>query len=306
MEKITGLIDAPYTPFTDDGNINLGIIGRYAEMLVNNGMKGAFVNGSTGEGCNLTDSERMQIAQEWVKVAPKNFKVIIHVGTCSLESACILAKHAQDIGAWGVGAMPAAFPNITSAKILAKYCQKICQSCDKIPFYYYHMPVFSKTFVSMVDLLTEIEKLGVANFAGIKFTDKHLYEYNQCRLFANGKYDILHGQDETALCSLVQGGAEGCICGTTNYNGRVQNEIINAWKNGDLKRANEMQNYSQEVINIICKYRGNIVGGKRIMKLIGLDLGPNRLPFENLTDEEEQLLKSDLQAIDFFNKCNKV
>ena len=88
-------------------------------------------------------------------------------------------------------------------------------------------------------------------FVGIKFTDEHLYEYNQCRLFANGKYDILHGQDETALCSLVQGGAEGCICGTTNYNGRVQNEILNAWKNGDLKKANEMQNYSQEVINII-------------------------------------------------------
>ncbi len=65
-----------------------------------------------------------------------------------------------------------------------------------------------------------------------------------------------------------------------------------------------MQNYSQEVINIICKYRGNIVGGKRIMKLIGLDMGENRLPFVNMTDDGEKSLKADLEAIDFFSKCN--
>lgn len=56
---------------------------------------------------------------------------------------------------------------------------------------------------------------------------------------------------------------------------------------------------------MIVKYRGNIVGGKRIMKLMGLDLGPNRTPFRNVTAEEEAQLKADLEAIDFFNKCNK-
>ncbi|MDE5554839.1 MAG: N-acetylneuraminate lyase, partial [Muribaculaceae bacterium] len=52
-------------------------------------------------------------------------------------------------------------------------------------------------------------------------------------------------------------------------------------------------------------YRGNIVGGKRIMKLIGLDLGPNRTPFRNMTDEEEAAMKADLEAIGFFERCNK-
>ena len=304
MERITGLIDAPFTPFKQNGEINLDIIGKYADMLAKNGMKGVFVNGSTGEGCNLTDDERMQLAQEWVRVSPSNFKVIIHVGTCSLKSACLLAEHAQKIGAWGVGAMPSAFPKIDSPKTLALYCNEICKSAPDIPFYYYHMPVFSYTNVSMLGLLKEIDALGVNNFSGIKFTNEHLYEYNQCRLYNNGKCDILHGQDETALCSLVQGGAQGCICGTTNYNGRVQNAIVEAWQKGDIQKANEMQNYSQEVINIICKYRGNIVGGKRIMKLIGLDMGENRLPFVNMTDDEEKSLEADLEAIDFFSKCN--
>ncbi len=73
-----------------------------------------------------------------------------------------------------------------------------------------------------------------------------------------------------------KGGIEG---GTTNYNGRELVGIIEAWENGDIATAREKQNFSQAVINMICNYRGNIVGGKRIMKLIGLDLGqPHTIP----------------------------
>ena len=46
------------------------------------------------------------------------------------------------------------------------------------------------------------------------------------------------------------------------------------------------------------------MGGKRIMKLMGLDLGKNRTPFQNMTDEEETRMKAELEAIDFFNRCN--
>ena len=49
----------------------------------------------------------------------------------------------------------------------------------------------------------------------------------------------------------------------------------------------------------------NIVGGKRIMKLMGFDLGPNRTPFRNMTDEEEQAMKKELEAINFFERCNQ-
>ena len=144
----------------------------------------------------------------------------------------------------------------------------------------------------------------IPNFAGIKYTFESMYEYNQCRLYADGKFDMLHGQDETYLPCLAQGGAQGGICGTTNYNGRCQVAIGEAWAAGDLAKAQELQNYSQEVINVICHFRGNIVGGKRIMKFLGLDMGPNRVPFRTVSDEEEKQLKAELDSIDFFNHCN--
>ena len=50
MEKIIGLIDAPFTPMKPNGDINLEPIPAYAAMLAKNGLKGVFINGSSGEG----------------------------------------------------------------------------------------------------------------------------------------------------------------------------------------------------------------------------------------------------------------
>ncbi|MFC2319428.1 MAG: dihydrodipicolinate synthase family protein [Segatella oulorum] len=304
MEKIIGLIDAPFTPFRANGDVNLEPIAAYGAMLKKNGLQGVFINGSSGEGYMLTTDERKALAEEWVKQAPKGFKVIVHVGSCCLRESVALARHAAEIGAWGIGAMAPPFPRIGRIEELVKYCEQIAAAAPNLPFYYYHIPAFNGAFLPMLDLLKTVDG-RIPNFSGIKYTYESLYEYNQCRLYANGKFDMLHGQDETILPSLAQGGAQGGIGGTTNYNGRELVAIIDAWKNGDVEAARRHQNFAQEVINVICHYRGNIVGGKRIMKLIGFDLGPNRVPFQNMTDEEEAHMKAELDAIDFFNKCNQ-
>lgn len=303
MERIKGLIDAPFTPMNSDGSINLKPIPAYAAMLAKNGLKGVFINGSSGEGYMLTPEERKMLAEAWVAAVPKGFKVIVHVGSCCLKESVSLAAHAAGIGAWGIGSMAPPFPKIGRVEELVLYCEAIAAAAPDLPFYYYHIPAFNGAYLPMVDFLKAVDG-RIPNFAGIKYTFESLYEYNQCRLYGNGKYDMLHGQDETILASLALGGAQGGIGGTTNYNGRELTGIQKAWEEGDLESAREKQEFSQEVINVICRYRGNIVGGKRIMKLIGLDLGPNRVPFRNMTQEEEVSMRRELEAIGFFERCN--
>ncbi|MBR4242416.1 MAG: dihydrodipicolinate synthase family protein [Bacteroidaceae bacterium] len=306
MEKIKGLIDAPFTPMHPNGDINLDIIPAYADMLARNGLKGVFINGSSGEGYMLTEDERMQIAEAWMAAAKDKpgFKVIVHVGSCCVRQSHRLAEHAQAVGAWGIGAMAPPFPKIGRVEELVKYCEEIASGAPKLPFYYYHIPAFNGAFLSMYDFLCAVDG-RIPNFAGIKYTFESMYEYNRCRRYKDGKFDMLHGQDETILPCLAMGGAQGGIGGTTNYNGRCLVGIQEAWAAGDLEKARELQNYAQDVIDVICHFRGNIVGGKRIMKFLGLDMGPNRTPFQNITPEEELRLKAELDAIDFLNHCNK-
>jgi len=304
MEKIKGLINAPFTPFDAKGEVNLEPIEAYANMLQKNGLIGVFINGSSGEGYMLTEEERMKIAERWMEVAPKDFKVIVHVGSTCVKQSHKLAAHAQEIGAYGVGAMASPFPKAGRVEELVKYCEEIASGAPNLPFYFYHIPALSDVFLPMLPFLKAVDG-RIPNFAGIKYTFESIYEYNQCRLYKDGKFDMLHGQDETILPALAMGGAQGGIGGTTNYNGRELVGIINAWNEGDLEEARKKQNFSQDVINVIVNYRGNIVGGKRIMKLIGLDMGLNRTPFQNMTDQEEVSMKKELEAIDFFDRCNK-
>ena len=305
MEKIKGLIVAPFTPFDNNNEVNLEPIAAYAKMLKNSGLKGVFVNGSSGEGYMLTTEERNKVVEKWMSVSSDDFKVIVHVGSCCLEDSKNMAKHAASVGAWGIGAMAPPFPKIGRIEELVAYCEEIASAAPSLPFYYYHIPFFNNAHFSMVNLLKAVDG-RIPNFAGIKFTYEALYDYHQCCLYKNGKYDMLHGQDETILNALVQGHTEGGICGTANYNGIVLTEIVTSYAAGNIVEARERQDYAQAVINVIAKYRGNIVAGKRIMKLIGLDLGKNRVPFCNMTDEEEKAMHEELKSIGFFERCNTI
>ena len=99
MKKIEGLLAAAFTPFHEDGSLNLGLIPALVDKLVNDGLKGIFICGSNGEGPNMTTEERMKVAEEFVKAANRRLLIIVHVGHSSIAESRILAAHAAEIGA---------------------------------------------------------------------------------------------------------------------------------------------------------------------------------------------------------------
>src|SRR6476661_1928761 len=108
--KLGGLIAAPYTPFDGRGEVKLNVVERQADALVASGVSGAFVCGTTGEGLSMTTAERMEVAERWVEVCNGSaLKVIVHVGHNCQRDAMALARHAADIGAAAIAAMPPSF-----------------------------------------------------------------------------------------------------------------------------------------------------------------------------------------------------
>lgn len=88
MEKIHGLIDAPFTPFYENGEVNYEPIEAYCQLLVRNGLQGVFINGSSGEGYMLTEDERMKLAERWMEVAPESHTT--HPIRCSKSTTFVL------------------------------------------------------------------------------------------------------------------------------------------------------------------------------------------------------------------------
>ena len=84
MTKLTGLIAAPHTPFDANGEVNYPVIDRIAEHLIVQGVKGAYVCGTTGEGIHCSVEERKKIAERWVAASQGQLSITLHTGALSI------------------------------------------------------------------------------------------------------------------------------------------------------------------------------------------------------------------------------
>ena len=96
---LSGLVAASFTPFCQDGSIDVGKIPGVIEHVLAQGAAGFYVCGSTGEGPLLTTAERQLVAETIVQTVKGRVPVVIQVGHNSLADARVLAAHAQQIGA---------------------------------------------------------------------------------------------------------------------------------------------------------------------------------------------------------------
>jgi len=299
MQKLTGLVAAPFTPMDENGALNLGMVKQYADKLKTDGVKGAFVCGTTGEGMLMTSEERMAVTEKWIDHQSNDFKVIVHVGTTSLKQSNALAVHAQDAGAYAVGCMGPMFLKPSTVDDLVSFCAGVASGAPNIPFYYYHIPSVSNVTLSMPEFL-EKAKAVIPNLAGIKFTHRNMMEMFQCLRADNGKWDILHGFDEELLCGLSLG-AKGAVGSTFNYLASVYLKLMKAFQEGNLEEAREYQAKSVKFIDILIRYGGGVIGGKPIMKFVGLDCGSLRAPAHNFSADELKKYKIELDEIGFFD-----
>jgi len=294
---LCGLVAAPFTPFNSDRSLNLAVIPRYAKILADQGVRGAFVNGTTGEGASLTNTERKAVAEAWRRAAPSSLALIMHVGHTSIAESIELARHAAEIGCDAIAAIAPSFFKPAGAAGLAEVCAQIAGAAPGTPFYYYHIPSMTGFNCSVADFLERVDH--IPNFAGVKFTHEDLLDFGLSRQARSGRYDILHGRDETLLCGLSLG-ATGAVGSTYNFMAKLYHDVISAFERGDLKSAWAAQAKVQRIIAVLVRYGGGVIGGKSIMKMCGLDCGPVRLPLTPLTVDASASFERELRDIGFF------
>ena len=300
---LQGLIAAPFTPMHADGSLNLDIIPAYYQMLKDNGITGAFICGSTGEGVSLTTNEKKLVAEAWASCTKqdKEFKVMTLLGGTSISDCKDLARHARKIGLYAVSFTAPFYFKPADVDVLAKICEEIAAEVPDMPFYYYHIPVLTGVGFAMFDLLRAVDG-KISNFAGVKYTHEDFMDFLSCLHFQNGKYDMLWGRDENMLPALSLG-AKGAVGSTFNYAAPLYYNLIDAFDKNDLKKAQQLQQQSIDIIRLLGKY-GGIATGKAYMKIIGVDCGEFRLPVRNMTTEKFNSFKEDVEQVNFNSFCS--
>ena len=299
---MNGLIAATYAPMHTDSSINLGVISEYGRFLKNNKVRGAFVNGSTGDFVSLSTKERKEIITEWSKTKPNDFFLVNHVGHNSLMEAKDLATHSAD-KVDAIAALAPYYFRLSSLKSLLEYCKEIAACAPNTPFYYYHIPVLTGANFLMHEFL-EMASREIPNFAGIKFTNNNLIDYKYCKDYNNGAYNILFGFDEILLASLPLG-AEGWVGSTYNHLAPLYLSIIEAFHNNDHKLAASLQEKSMRFVDILNAKGGFNGAAKSFMQVLGVDCGPSRFPHVTLSAKELEEARSALNALGIMDHTSR-
>lgn len=304
FQHLSGLVAAPFTPMNAEGGLKLDVVERYAKFLHRNGVKGAFICGTTGEGMSLSVAERMAIAKRWVEAAPPELRVIVHVGHNALPDSQALAAHAQEIGAWAIAMMAPSFFKPATIADLVNFCAEVAAAAPALPFYYYHMPAMSGLDFAMIDFL-ELAGSKIPNLAGIKFTYENLMDYASCLNAKGGRFDILFGRDEILLAALAFG-ARGVVGSTYNYAAPLYLNLIKAFENNDLPKARLLQQKAITMMTILAHCGAHFISAsKAIMAMLGVECGQCRAPMAQISAAQRRKLQSALNKTGFFDFCSK-
>jgi N-acetylneuraminate lyase len=293
--KLRGLVPAVHTPLHADGSLNLDQIEPLAEFVLADAPAALYVLGSTGEGPSLSGDERRTVAEEWVRVVNGRAPIVVQVGHSSVVEAASLASHAASIGADGISAAPPSyFPYSRPDELIGAYAG-IAAGAPELPFYPYHIPRLTGVPIDPEHLLKAADS-EIPNLAGIKFSSFEIWQLQACIERYKGRFNMLFGSDEMLLSGMVVG-ADGAIGSTYGYSLPLYRKVIEGLEAGDMDKARLWQWRAAQMIEVIVRFPAMASLKATMMVLGGPDIGPVRLPLQQMTTEMTMDLERGLREV---------
>ncbi len=292
-----GLVTATHTPFHPDGSLNLGAVEAQAAHLSRHRITTVFIGGTTGESSSLSLAERLSLTDAWCRVVRgTSMRVVVHVGGNCLADARTLAADAAAHDATAIAALSPSYFKPRTVETLIDCCADIADGAPDTPFYYYDIPSMTGVSLPMPEFLDRAPA-RIPTLAGLKFTNPDLMSYLQC--LRSGDWDIPWGVDEALLAAFATG-ARGAVGSTYNFAAPLYHRLVEAFQRGDLEAARAAQHSSTRLISLLATHPF-MAAAKATMAMLGVDVGPPRLPNASLTRDQITRLRADLEHLGFFD-----
>lgn len=298
-QRLHGLVAATHTPLHTDGSLNLSVVEQQAAHMIKNQVGVVFIGGSTGESSSLTLEERRALAQRWSEVVRgTSLRLVVHVGANCVEDARTLATQAEKLGAVAISAVAPSYFKARDIDTLVATVAHIASSAPSTPYYHYDIPALTGMNQSMPDFLAQAAA-RVPTLVGLKFTNPDLMAYQYLLRADGGKWDVPFGVDEHLLGALAMG-AQGAVGSGFNFAAPVYTRMLRAFAAGDLATAREEQFRGVQLIKLLGSH-GYMGAAKATMEMLGVDVGPARLPNGTLSADQRKKLRGELETLGFFD-----
>ncbi|MBE6774271.1 MAG: N-acetylneuraminate lyase [Ruminococcaceae bacterium] len=300
LEKYKGIIPAFYACYDDEGNISKERTMKLVEFLIEKGVTGLYVGGSSGECIYHSVQDRKETLEAVMEASKGRLTIIAHVACNNTKDSCELARHAEALGVDAIAAIPPIYFRLPE-KAIAKYWNDISAAAPNTDFVIYNIPQLAGVALTMSlfdEMLKNPKVIGVKN-SSMPIQDIQMFK-RQAKL--NGKdIVVFNGPDEQFVGGRLIG-ADGGIGGTYGVMPEVYVKLNELVKNGENEKARVLQDAANEVTYTMCSATGNMYAvAKAVLKnRIGVDLGGVRAPLLNLAEGDEAVVA---KATELVNKA---
>ena len=273
MFRPKGIYPAQLTPFDENQRVNEPVFRRLLEFGIERKLNGIFPISSVGEGIHMDFDEKCRCMD--IVVDQVNGRIPVTPGVvASAPAECVrLAKHAASIGCDAIVVTPPYFYKPNGAMV-ERFFETIIEESG-IPVILYNIPLFTSPLdYDMVKRLSRYDAVvGMKDSSGSMVDFMHFMDKI---VIAGADVAMLTGREETLLSTLMMG-AEGCMTATAGIFPEIMVGIYEAWQEGDLERALELQRSILVIIRTMFAAPFPI-GFKLALELRGFEMGPPILP----------------------------
>jgi 4-hydroxy-tetrahydrodipicolinate synthase len=284
-----GSFTALITPFKN-GKLDEEAFQRFIEWQINEGTHGLVPAGTTGESPTLDYDEHKRVIELAVETAKGRVPVIAGTGSNSTDEAIELTEYAAKVGADAVLIVTPYYNKPTQEGLYQHY--KAINDAVAIPIVIYNIPGRSVVDMS-VDTMTRC--FALKNVVGVKDATANLARTSQQRLAMGPEFNLLSGEDATALGFMAHGG-HGCISVASNIAPRLCADFQNACLAGDYKTALALQDRLMPLHDaMFCEANPGPV--KYAASRLGLCEAEMRLPLVPISQASQRIVDAALARV---------
>lgn len=290
-KKFQGIFPALYACYDEDGKVSADRTKALTKYLMDKGVQGLYVGGSSGECIYLSKEDRKKTLEAVMEAAGGKLVIIAHVACNNTEDSQELAAHAESLGVDAIASIPPIYFHLPEYAI-ARYWNGISAAAPNTDFIIYNIPQLAGTSLTL-SLLREMKKnprvIGVKNSS---------MPVQDIQLFRDEGVIVFNGPDEQLVSGLAMG-AVGGIGGTYGAMPELYLKIYELFSQGKMEEAREIQNAACRIIYKMCSAHGNMYAViKETIRLQGgPDAGGVKAPLADLTEADRAVCKETADMI---------
>lgn len=283
LDKYKGVIPAFYACYDEKGEISPKRVEGLTRYFMEKGVKGLYVNGSSGECIYQSVADRKLILESVMKVAKGKLTIIAHVACNNTKDSQELAAHAEKLGVDAIAAIPPIYFHLPDYAI-AEYWNDISAAAKNTDFVIYNIPQLAG--VALTQSLFAVMREN-PRVIGVKNSSMPVQDIQMFKQDSGEDYIIFNGPDEQFISGRVIG-AEGAIGGTYGVYPDLILKMDEYVKAGQMERAREIQYDVNSIIYKMCSAQGNMYAViKEILRINEtLNIGGVRKPLMNLQSSD--------------------